>query len=226
MPVLAHVCNRVVTGLSGFGQLGAYADGPVLARSAHLLPLVHLPREEFTSLTKAAEFTAPGAHQLAKLRDRAIGALVGLAVGDALGTTLEFKARDTYQPLTTMVGGGPFDLNPGEWTDDTSMALALADSLQAHPELDPADLMTRLIAWRDRGDYSCVRRCIDIGWTVDRALDRWLQTGDPMAGSFDPTTAGNGSLMRLAPVVLVHWPDRAKIADVAARQLGNKSFQR
>ena len=147
-----------------------------------------------------------------------MGALVGLAVGDAVGTTLEFKDRDTYQPLTDMVGGGPFDLKPGEWTDDTSMALALAESLLAYPELDPPDLMTRFVAWRDRGDYSCVGRCFDIGTTVDRALDRWLQTGDPMAGSTDPATAGNGSLMRLAPVALVHWADRAKLADVAARQ--------
>ena len=63
----------------------------------------------------------------AAIRDRAVGALVGLAVGDALGTTLEFKARDTYPHLTDMVGGGPFRLNPGEWTDDTAMALALAE---------------------------------------------------------------------------------------------------
>lgn len=65
------------------------------------------------------------------IRDRARGALFGLAVGDALGTTLEFKARDTYEPLTDLVGGGPFRLKPGQWTDDTAMALAMADSLVA-----------------------------------------------------------------------------------------------
>ncbi len=117
-----------------------------------------------------------------------------------------------------MVGGGPFDLKAGEWTDDTAMTLALADSLLVHPELDPDDLMTRFVAWRDRGEYSCTGRCFDIGTTVNRALDRWLKTGNPMAGSTAPRTAGNGSLMRLAPVVLVHWRDRAKLADVAARQ--------
>ncbi len=98
------------------------------------------------------------------------------------------------------------------------MALALAESLLVHPDLDPADLMTRFVAWRDRGEYSCTGQCFDIGTTVDRALDQWFQTGDPMAGSTDPSSAGNGSLMRLAPVALVHWPDRAKLADVAARQ--------
>jgi ADP-ribosyl-[dinitrogen reductase] hydrolase len=65
----------------------------------------------------------------AAIRDRAVGSFVGLAIGDAVGTTLEFKPRDSYKPLRDMVGGGPFHLNPGEWTDDTSMALCLADSL-------------------------------------------------------------------------------------------------
>ena len=65
-------------------------------------------------------------------KDRALGALVGLAVGDAVGTTLEFADRDSMPVLTDMVGGGPFGLEPGEWTDDTSMALCLADSLIAN----------------------------------------------------------------------------------------------
>ena len=121
-------------------------------------------------------------HQSAALRDRTIGALVGLAISDAVGTTLEFKSRDNYQPLTDMVGGGPFDLKPGQFTDDTSMALALAESLLAHAEHDPADLITRFVAWLDRGEYSCTGHCFDIGNTVDRALDHWLQTGNPMAG--------------------------------------------
>jgi hypothetical protein len=63
------------------------------------------------------------------VRDRYRGALLGLAVGDALGTTLEFKAPGTFKPITDMVGGGPFGLEPGQWTDDTSMALCLAESL-------------------------------------------------------------------------------------------------
>ena len=58
--------------------------------------------------------------------DRARGALLGLAVGDAIGTTVEFKQRGTFTPMTGMVGGGPFKLLSGQWTDDTSMALCLA----------------------------------------------------------------------------------------------------
>ena len=58
-------------------------------------------------------------------KDRFQGALLGLAAGDALGTTVEFEARGSFPPVTDMTGGGPFDLKPGQWTDDTSMALCL-----------------------------------------------------------------------------------------------------
>jgi hypothetical protein len=64
-----------------------------------------------------------------RLRDRYQGALVRLVAGDALGTTLEFKTPGTFKPLSDMVGGGPFNLQPGQWTDDTSMALCLGESL-------------------------------------------------------------------------------------------------
>lgn len=134
--------------------------------------------------------------------DRAIGAVLGLAVGDAIGTTLEFKPRDSYPPLTDMVGGGPFRLKPGEWTDDTSMALALAESLAACGSLDPADLMRRFVSWWLSGTYSVTGDCFDIGVTTATALARFQQTGDAMAGDTDAYSAGNGSLMRLAPVAI------------------------
>ncbi len=154
----------------------------------------------------------------ASIADRATGALLGLAVGDAVGTTLEFRQRDTYPPLTDMIGGGPFRLEPGQWTDDTAMALALADSLVAHPGFDAEDLMRRFVAWRDEGKYSCTGTCFDIGTTTNGALTRWKQTGDPMAGSTDPRSAGNGSLMRLAPVAIRYWQDRDEMRRVAAMQ--------
>lgn len=150
--------------------------------------------------------------------DRAVGALLGLAVGDALGTTLEFKARDTYPRLTDMIGSGPFGLKPGQWTDDTAMAFALADSLIACGELDEHDLMQRFLSWYEQGTYSCTGTCFDIGITTRQALMRFKASGDPIAGSTDPNTAGNGSLMRLAPVAIRFHRDRAKLRDAAARQ--------
>ena len=152
------------------------------------------------------------------IRDRGVGALLGLAVGDAVGTTLEFRNRDSTPRLVDLVGGGPFDLKPGCWTDDTAMALALADSLLASGRLDCRDLMDRFEAWWRHGEYSCTGHCFDIGVTTRHALERYRRTGDPLAGSTDPLTAGNGSLMRLAPVALRYWGDPFSLHRVAAQQ--------
>jgi ADP-ribosyl-[dinitrogen reductase] hydrolase len=152
------------------------------------------------------------------IRERAIGSMLGLAVGDALGTTLEFSSRDSRPRLTEIEGGGPFRLELGQWTDDTSMALALADSLLACDKLDEHDLMTRFVSWMEEGAYSSNGRCFDIGATVHGALSRFKASGDPIAGSTDPMSAGNGSLMRLAPVAIRYWDDEATRRDAAARQ--------
>ena len=130
------------------------------------------------------------------------GCLVGLAVGDAVGTTVEFKPPGTFDPVTDMVGGGPFDLVAGEWTDDTSMALCLAESLTTCGEFDARDQMQRYVRWWQEGHLSSNGRCFDIGSTVQAALRRFLDDDEPYAGSTDPQAAGNGSLMRLAPVPL------------------------
>ena len=152
------------------------------------------------------------------IRDHALGALVGLAVGDAIGTTIEFRPRDTYEPLADMVGGGPFRLKPGEWTDDTSMALCLADSLLACDGLNERDLLERFVRWRRQGENSVTGQCFDIGNVTSQALARFEESGDIHAGPTDPMTAGNGSLMRLSPVALRFWNDRAKLRDAARRQ--------
>ena len=154
----------------------------------------------------------------AAVRDRALGALLGLAIGDAVGTTLEFHSRDAQPRLEDMTGGGPFALPPGAWTDDTAMALALADSLAATDTLDCRDLMERFVRWWQHGEYSCTGTCFDIGNAIRAALDRYVRTGDPFAGSTHPRTAGNGSLMRLAPVALRFRNDRSRLIDTAADQ--------
>jgi ADP-ribosyl-[dinitrogen reductase] hydrolase len=141
------------------------------------------------------------------LQDRFLGCLLGLAAGDAVGTTVEFQPRGSFTPLTGMVGGGPFRLEPGQWTDDTSMALCLATSLVERAGFDARDQMERYCRWREEGYMSSNGRCFDIGNTVASALARYQRTGDPMAGSTDPHTAGNGSIMRLAPVAMFYFPD-------------------
>ena len=132
--------------------------------------------------------------------DRSRGALLGLAVGDVLGTTLEFQRPGSFEPLTDMVGGGPFSLQPGEWTDDTSMALCLAESLVEKQGFDARDQMDRYVRWRRDGYFSVKGYCFDIGNTTSSALRSYEQTGDPFSGSTEANAAGNGSIMRLAPV--------------------------
>ena len=145
------------------------------------------------------------------------GALLGLAAGDALGTTLEFQAPGTFTPIDDLAGGGPFGLRPGEWTDDTSMALCLAESLVLTGGFDPHDQMRRYVRWWREGHWSSTGRCFDIGTTVRAALARFTQTGDPLAGSTDPESAGNGSLMRLAPVPLRYAGDPPLAVRLAAQ---------
>jgi len=136
--------------------------------------------------------------------DRYRGALLGLAVGDALGTTLEFKSPGTFKPINDMLGGGPFDLNAGQWTDDTSMALCLAESLAECKGFNADDQMRRYVRWWKEGYLSSTGTCFDIGGTVMGALKRYIDTGDPYSGSIDKYSAGNGSLMRLAPISLYY----------------------
>jgi ADP-ribosyl-[dinitrogen reductase] hydrolase len=143
--------------------------------------------------------------------DRFRGCLLGLAVGDAVGTAVEFQPRGSFVPLTDMTGGGPFELEPGQWTDDTSMALCLATSLIERRGFDPVDQMNRYCNWSEFGYLSSNGACFDIGNTVSAALARYRTTGDPFSGSTNPRTAGNGSLMRLAPVPMFYHPDRARI---------------
>ena len=140
-------------------------------------------------------------------QDRFRGCLLGLAVGDAVGTTVEFRPRGSFEPLTDMVGGGPFHLSAGQWTDDTSMALCLATSLIERHGFDARDQMERYCRWADEGYLSSTGVCFDIGHTVTSALRRFQRTGNPFAGSTDPHSAGNGCIMRLAPIPMFFFPD-------------------
>lgn len=148
--------------------------------------------------------------------DRAVGALLGLAVGDAVGTTLEFKRPGTFQPISDMVGGGPFRLPAGAWTDDTSMALCLAESIVDTGGMDLTDQLRRYVAWRRDGYLSSTGRCFDIGNTTSSQLSRFERTGEAMDPHPDPDAAANGSLMRLAPVPIRWHADLEEAAERSA----------
>lgn len=134
--------------------------------------------------------------------DRYRGALIGLAVGDILGMPLEFKMPGSFTPVIKPVGGGPFNLEPGQWTDDTSMALCLADSLIECQGFNAIDQMNRYLRWYKEGYLSSTGQCFDIGNTVCTALESYQSTKNPFSGPLNPRSAGNGSIMRLAPIIL------------------------
>ncbi len=125
--------------------------------------------------------------------DRAVGALLGLACGDAVGTTLEFERPGSFTPIGDMVGGGPFRLRAGQWTDDTSMALCLAESILDTGGLDPADQLRRYLLWRDHGYLSSNGRCFDIGFTT---APSWSASAAPVSPR---TPTRTRSLLPTAP---------------------------
>lgn len=115
------------------------------------------------------------------------------------------------------MGGGVHQLEPGEWTDDTSMALCLAESLLQANGFDPTDQMKRYVKWFREGYLSSKDHCFDIGNATRDALLSFEKTGRPYAGSADPWSAGNGSIMRLAPVPLFYAEDPALALEMCAR---------
>jgi len=139
--------------------------------------------------------------------DRARGALLGLAVGDALGTTYEFERIEqppypalAAGPATDVVGGGPFELEAGQVTDDTQLAVCLARSLAERGGLDVADVAARYVAWS--------AHAFDIGAQTGAAIERLGQGDPPSSAALDVwrehgrRPAGNGSLMRTAPIAV------------------------
>lgn len=132
--------------------------------------------------------------------NRRRGALIGLAVGDALGAAVEFRSPGSFAPVTGYRSGGPHGLDAGEWTDDTSMALVLADSI-ATADWDLNDQARRYVEWWKTGKYSVNGSCFDIGITTRWALHNFAAQKDALAsGDRSERASGNGSIMRLAPV--------------------------
>lgn len=148
--------------------------------------------------------------------DRCRGALLGLAVGDALGVPVEFMQPGTFEAVTEIMGGGPHGLMPGEWTDDTSMALCLAESLIHCRGFDPEDQLQRYVRWWKNGHLSSTGICFDIGITNRAALEAFQATGQP-SGLTAPDTAGNGSIMRLAPIPIFYSNSMGDAVDYAGR---------
>lgn len=154
-----------------------------------------------------------------KILSKFQGSILGLAIGDALGAPVEFEARGSFEVVTKMRAGGPFNLKKGQWTDDTSLALCIAQSLIENKNFIAADVMKRFHAWYREGYMSCTGHCFDIGNTTKASIMRYETHGEFFGGRSEDTPA-NGSLMRLAPIPLYfhqNLSDTLKFSEESSR---------
>jgi ADP-ribosyl-[dinitrogen reductase] hydrolase len=150
------------------------------------------------------------------LRERFQGALVGLAVGDALAANTQFRKPGSFPAVGDLLGGGPFDQPRGAWTDDTAMALLLAESLLEREGFDAHDQVQRFVRWQREGYGSATGQCVGISANVARSLSTALYKRQPFAGSHDPETLDKDPLSRIAPAVMYFFADApAAVANAA-----------
>jgi ADP-ribosylglycohydrolase len=139
------------------------------------------------------------------LRDRYLGCLLGLALGDALAAATQYKRPGSFAPVGDLLGGGPFELPRGAWSDDTAMALGIAESLAARGQFDHRDLLQRWLRWQSEGYLSATGQCVGITASTARALATAQWRRQSFAGSHDPLQTDPEPLVRVAPVVLYQF---------------------
>jgi ADP-ribosyl-[dinitrogen reductase] hydrolase len=139
------------------------------------------------------------------LRERFVGTLFGLAVGDAVAAATQFRRPGSFSPIGDMIGGGPFDLPRGAWSDDTAMALCLAESLLERDGFDARDQVERYSRWQQEGYLTSTGQCVGITASTARslALAKWRRVVFP--GSHDPEQLDPEPLSRIASVALFYF---------------------
>lgn len=155
--------------------------------------------------------------QMINKLDRYKGCLVALAIGDALGSPIQFKNRDTYLHIKKYTTGGKFNSQKGEYTDDTAMALCLADSLIKSNGFDAKNQLDTYVRWLKDGYMSTRDEAYDIGITVFKSIVYYMQTGEITTCINQEKDSGNGSLMRLAPVIMYYSNDIDKAVSFAGK---------
>ena len=151
------------------------------------------------------------------LLDRSMGALLGLAVGDALGAPYEGLDRGSYPRVSDYAEGGVRDLPAGGWTDDTAMAICLAESLLARGGVDERDLLERFLRWYRAGENSCTGVAVGISRKTRAVLEGFERTGRVDTAA-ELENAGNGAIMRLAPVAIFFRRNEIEARRAAVRQ--------
>jgi ADP-ribosylglycohydrolase len=148
-------------------------------------------------------------------QDRYRGCLLGLAIGDAMGAPIEFNEPGSFGEVSDLTGGGYFHLKPGEWTDDTALALCSAESLVERKNFDPHDHLVRFLKWYREGYMSTRPQSFGVGLVTASALMRFESTHEDFCGPTGEKTAENGSLMRIAPIPLFYANQPRKAVRIA-----------
>jgi len=159
-----------------------------------------------------ADFDEQALATIARLRSRFRGALLGLALGDALSAPAQFARPGGFMPVRGLSGGGPYDLRAGTWTDDTALALSLARSLLCTRGCDPLDQLERFRRWQREGDGSATGECLGITASVSRAL----VDGQPSTAIVD----GADALVRVAPLAMWHYASGDALLNDLPRMAG------
>ncbi len=206
-------CFLVEQGLSGDGaldELNRLWQQNTLSAIWPEVPETDAQRQYVSDWTPAGSGVSSLATEVAvrSLRERFLGARVGLAVGDALAAATQLRRFGSFEGVGDMLGGGPYDLPRGAWSDDTAMALCLADSLIACGRSDPADQLQRYLRWKSSGYLAATGQCLGITASTAQALARAQWRNRSFAGSsHDPARCEPEPLSRLAPAVLHGFGD-------------------
>ena len=189
-------------------QVGASAAariGAAVPLPASMAPAVADPLLDPTTLAAARP-----------LRERFLGALLGLAAGDAVAAATQYRRPGTFTPVADLIGGGPFALPRGGWSDDTAMALCLADSLLATNGFDARDQVARYRRWQSEGYLSATGQCLGITASTARALAMSQWRRQPFSGSHAPDQLDAEPLSRVAPVTLFFFASEEEAVQFAS----------
>ena len=159
---------------------------------------------------------AEGSEVADRLQDRYRGLLLGLVLGDALAAPLQHRRPGSFTPIGDLLGGGPYDLPRGAWSDDAAVALLLAESLTTAGSFDARDFVERLFQWQREGVGSATGQCVGITASTAKAVAQAKWSGNPFAGSHDPARADKEPLSRAAVAAAYGLSDPARAIDLAA----------
>ncbi len=217
--VACHLIHRGMRGGEALAELNELWKGNDRSDTWPEVPETEAQRRYILEFTPAARdpMGEPEVIDAARaFRERFHGALLGLAVGDALAAHTQFRKPGTFAPVGDLLGGGPFDLPRGAWTDDTAMALLLAESLVEREGFDAHDQAERFARWKREGYGSATGQCVGISANVARAIATAEYKRQPFSGSHDPEQLDKEPLSRVAPAVMFFFADVALAVSRAA----------